>query len=94
MTQQVTLMGDKVLIKPDPAETMVNGIIVPDNVQKLNRKGTVMGAGKGCYDENTGVFIPVTVKIGDKVLISSDAVAMSFEDCLLMSEKEIITILK
>lgn len=93
----IELGGDRVLIKPDEAEKITTGgIIIPDTAQKTNRYGTVIKHGEGAYDELTGEFNPITVREGDRVIYDVSANIMQSEDwdnLLLMSEKDILTII-
>ena len=94
----LTLFGDNVLIKPDPEETQTKGgIIIPDTAQHNNRKGTVIRIGDGTYDGRTGTFTPTTAKEGDRVIFANDAVIQQsheWDNLLLMTEKDIVSIIK
>lgn len=82
-----------ILILPDPVVES-DLIITPDTVAKPFVKGTVVATGKGCYNQRTGEFRPVQVKVGDKVsyvpnigyLVDNNGVA-----CVLIREEEIFT---
>ncbi len=58
------------LIEESDEKTTKSGIVLPDTVEKKERmKGSVVAVGPGkCTDK--GVCIPMSVKIGDKVLFN------------------------
>lgn len=60
-------LGDKILIKPEVPETTTSfGLILPDSAKEKPEHGTVVAVGPGRRSES-GVRIPVEVKVGDKV---------------------------
>jgi chaperonin GroES len=60
---------DRVLIKKDDPNTVsAGGIVIPEFAAGKSTKGTVMAAGPGKYSEKTAILIPMTVKVGDRVL--------------------------
>lgn len=89
-------LGDRVVVKPlAKEEKSVSGIIIPDTVDKEKpAKGTVVAVGAGRYDD--GELIPMTVKVGDKVLFSKygyDEVKVDGEEYFILSESSILGIL-
>ena len=69
MITNVKPLGDRVLVQPlEEKEVKKGGIIIPDTAKKKPQEGTVAAVGTGKLDDN-GEKI-VTVKVGDKVLIS------------------------
>lgn len=65
-------LGDRVLVKPiDPADlnTTASGIIIPETVSKEKpEQGEVIAVGEGRWQD--GKKIPVTVKVGDRIVFS------------------------
>lgn len=60
---------DRIIVKKDAPETVtVGGIVIPDIATEKVTKGTILAVGPGKYAEKTGVFIPTTLKVGEKVL--------------------------
>ncbi|PZC84350.1 10 kDa heat shock protein, mitochondrial [Helicoverpa armigera] len=60
---------DRVLIKRAEAVTKTaGGIVIPEKAQTKVLHGEVVAVGPGSRKEN-GDFIPVLVKVGDKVLL-------------------------
>lgn len=90
----IEVYEDRVIVKPAPVETKTaGGIIIPDTAKERPSKGTVRAVGPGKYAEQTGVFIPVSQKIGDVVLYGKFAgteVTIDGEDCLIMRSSEIL----
>lgn len=60
---------DRVLIKRAEAVTKTaGGIVIPEKAQSKVLQGEVIAVGPGSRKDN-GEFIPVLVKVGDKVLL-------------------------
>lgn len=82
-----TPSGNKVVILPDPIETVTqNGIIIPDTARRRGLKGTVMAIGDGSKD------FPTTVKAGDVVYYGPNYVEFKIDEVeyLIMEEHEIL----
>jgi len=92
-------LADRVLIKHEVvAEKTVGGIIIPETAEARDTKiGTVVSVGEGIYT-NDGVKIPMTVQVGDKVMMpfagSAQKVKLGDEDYLLFREQELLMIIK
>lgn len=90
-------LGDKVLIKPFLEEDIKSpsGIIIPDTVDKKQTdRGIVVAIGEGRYDNN-GNLIPMNVKKDDKVLYQwGDKVEYEGEEYYIVSESNILAIIK
>ena len=94
-------LGDRVLIKrADVSESEKSGkfgIIIPDTVSKEKpEQGKVVAVGEGRRDES-GVIIPLVVKIGDTVIFSKyayDEVKSGDEEYIMVKEENILAIIK
>jgi len=90
-------LGDKVLIKRlEAEEKTAGGILLPDSAKEKPKKGTVIAVGEGRRLES-GEKAPFQVKKGDTVLFGSYAgteVTVDGEEYLLMSETEVLSIVK
>lgn len=65
------VLGARVLIKRDEAETMTTGgIYLPEQAQEKPRSGVVVAVGPGQFDDN-GNRLPMDVKVGDRVIYAS-----------------------
>lgn len=69
-------------------------IITPETMAKPFVKGTVVATGDGCYNQRTGEFRPVQVKVGDKVSYVPNigySVDNDGQYCILIREEEVFT---
>ncbi len=89
-------LGNRVLIKATPAETVsAAGIIIPDTAsQEKPQQGEVLavGPGKITLEGNT---LPMNVKVGDKVLFTKygpTEVKIDGEEYLIAEEGDILGI--
>lgn len=71
------LLENRVLIKPDaPTEVTEGGIIIPETAKQRTGKGEVIDCGAGYVVKEgnlAGMRVPMTVRVGDKVLYDPDA---------------------
>jgi chaperonin GroES len=92
-------LGDRVVIKPlSPEEmgtTTASGIIIPDSAQEKPEQGKVVAVGPGKYEE--GMRVPVSVKVGDKVMFSKyhggEEVKVGGVEYYIISESNVLAIL-
>lgn len=98
MAFKITPLADRVIVKPAQAEEKTKGgIILPDTAKEKPIEGSIVAVGPGRFSENEGKVIPMTVKVGDKVLYgkySGTEVAIEGEEYLIMRESDIFGILK
>ncbi|PKP31961.1 MAG: co-chaperone GroES [Bacteroidetes bacterium HGW-Bacteroidetes-16] len=84
-------LGDRVVIKPAPAEDRTaSGIIIPDTAKEKPRQGVVVAIPA----ENKET--PITVKVNDQVLYAKYAgteINIEGVDYLIMSEKDILAVI-
>ncbi|PIU44740.1 MAG: co-chaperone GroES [Ignavibacteriales bacterium CG07_land_8_20_14_0_80_59_12] len=89
-------LGDRVVIKPAPAEEKTKGgLVVPDTAKEKPVQGEVVAAGPGRTSDD-GKQIPMEVKVGDKVLYgkySGTEVTIDGEEYLIMRESDLYAIL-
>ena len=87
-------MYDRVfVVKDDASVDKATGFHLPDTVKGRAQTGTVVAVGEGYYDTQTGDFMPLALKVGDRVLVKEfDGYIIRFEDqeFFVFSEKEII----
>lgn len=88
------MIHDNVLIKQDGQVDKTKGGIVLSATSKTNSTvGTVISVGSGIYQN--GVFVPTTVKVGDKVVFSksaaegSEKIEENGEELIIMKEEHI-----
>ena len=71
-----------------------SGIILPDTVdQGRLLKGEVVAVGEGMYSAN-GTLIPVICKVGDTILYNKHAQLHEYDDLVIMSVNEVLSIVK
>lgn len=92
-------LGDHVIVKPAKAEEMTkSGIVLPDTSDKEKpEQGEVIAVGPGKWDEDGEKRIPLSVKVGDKVVFkkySPDEVKVDGDEVLVLSESDIIAIIE
>ena len=93
MSVNVKPLHDRVIVKPaEKAEKTAGGIIIPDTAQEKPQKGEVVAVGNGTKD------FPMTVKVGDKVMMpfagSAQKVILADEEYVLFREQELLMIIK
>lgn len=81
-------LGDRIIVKPNDAETVTaGGIIIPDTAKEKPHIGQVVRAGRGTYEN--GVLIPMEVKVGDMIIYGKWAgteIELDGEALLIMRE--------
>jgi len=95
---QIEPLHDKVIVKPlSSEEVTASGIVIPDTVdQEKPMEGEVIAVGPGKFDED-GKRMPMSVKVGDKVLFTKyapDEVEIDGEEFLVVDEDKILGIVK
>ena len=92
-------LADRVLIKIEKEVTKTaGGIIIPESAESRDTKiGVVVSVGEGIYT-NDGVKIPMSVKVGDKVMMpfagSAQKVKLGDEEYLLFREQELLMVIR
>ena len=89
-------LNDRVLVlRIDEEEKTSGGIIIPDTAKEKPQEGKVIAVGPGKKDEN-GDRIPMTVKVGDRVLFSKyggSDINIDGVEHLIMQEDDILAVL-
>ena len=90
-------LQDRVLIKRlEETTKTAGGIIIPDTAKEKPSEGLVEAVGPGAVGTD-GKVIPMTVKVGDKVLFgkwSGSEVKVNGEERLLVKESEILGVIE
>ncbi len=94
---KVKPLGDRVLVRElkSGGEKSVSGIIIPETVSEDRgaKKGEVVAIGPGKYED--GKVIPMSVKVGDKVLFQwGDKLTIDGEEYEMISESGILAVIK
>lgn len=89
---------DNILIKPEEAETKTaSGIILPDSAKEKPQVGTVMAVGEGAWNEDGDKRVPMSVKVGQKVMYKKwggNEVKVNGEEWMLVEQKDILAIIE
>lgn len=89
-------LGDRVIIKPSPAEEKTKGgLYIPDTGKEKPQHGEVIAVGPGKTADN-GTLVAPQVKAGQKVLYgkySGTEVNIDGQDYLIMREADIFAII-
>lgn len=97
LTVNITPIGDKVIIQRDEADEMTDsGLYIPEQAKDTPKTGTVVAVGTGALNHDTGERIPMTLKVGEKVIFTSYAgteIKVGDDEVLIMSEDEILAII-
>jgi chaperonin GroES len=97
--KKIKPLGDRILVKPFVEEEKTRGgIVLPDTVSKEKPQvGEVLAVGPGRTNDEGKTF-PMNFKKGDKVVYAkysgTDLKDDDDEDYLLLSEKDVLAILK
>ena len=62
-----TPIFDNVIILLDEEEKQTGGVLIPDELRQTPRTGTVVSFGKGKQAPDTGVWIEMQIKEGNRV---------------------------
>ena len=87
-------LGDRVVVKPEPAEEKTSsGMYIPDTAKEKPQRGKVVAVGPGRVEN--GTKIEMTVKEGDVVLYgkySGTEVTIDGDEVLIVRESDILGI--
>ncbi len=90
-------LHDKVVVKRLESETTSpGGIVIPDNAKEKPTTGQVLAVGGGKPLSN-GQIIPLSVKVGDRVLFgkySGSEIKSGGEPYIVLREEEILCVLE
>jgi len=91
----VTPANDRILVKPQEAETKTaSGFYIPDSAQEKLPRGTVFKVGKGRRLED-GTYVTPDVQENDVVIYNQNSVqkiTVNGEDYVVMKEEDILCI--
>jgi chaperonin GroES len=93
--EKIRLLGDRVVVKPEPREEPTrNGIIIPDTVKEKPQEGTVTAVGSGCLLDN-GRRSMMELREGDHVLFAKyggTEIILDDEIYLVLRESDILAV--
>jgi chaperonin GroES len=92
---KVTPLADRVVVKAsEEAEQMRGGLFIPDTAKEKPQQGEVVAVGPGRYED--GKLVPMSVKVGDKVLYgkySGTEVTIDNEPVLILRESDVLAVI-
>ena len=90
-------LGNRVLIKRTEAQKSKGGILLPETAQEKPKEGEVVAVGPGATNDE-GKVVPLTVKVGDKVLFTAysgtEVPDQEEKQYLILSEEDILAIIQ
>ena len=90
-------LADRVIVKRLENETKTaSGIYIPDNAAEKPDQGEVLAVGPGRTSEE-GKLVPLTVKVGDRVLFGrygGQPVKVDGDELLVMKEEDLFAIVE
>ncbi|MCM8819774.1 MAG: co-chaperone GroES [Candidatus Omnitrophica bacterium] len=93
---KVKPLGDRVLIKPaGEKDRTKGGIVLPDTAKERPQEGEIVAVGTGKKTED-GKVIPLSLKVGDKVLYgkySGTEITIDDEEYLIVREDDILAVI-
>ena len=88
-------LGDRILVKPlEAKEQTKGGIVLPDTAKEKPQEGKIVAVGEG-KKNNEGKVIPLSVKVGDKILYgkySGTEISIDDEDYLMVREEDVLAV--
>ena len=92
---KVTPLSDRVVVRAmEETEQMRGGLFIPDTAKEKPQQGEIVAIGPGKYED--GKLIPMTVKVGDKVLYgkySGTEVTIDGEQLLILRESDVLAVI-
>ena len=92
---KITPLADRVVVKAaEDTEQMRGGLYIPDTAKEKPQQGEIIAAGPGKYED--GKLVPMTVKVGDKVLYgkySGTEVTIDGEQLLILRESDVLAVI-
>jgi chaperonin GroES len=88
-------LGNRVVVEPlEQEDVTAGGIFVPETAKEKPQQGLVLSVGPGDRDED-GDYIPMDVKVGDKVLFakySGTEMKLDGKKLLVLRESDLLAI--
>ena len=96
---KITPLGDRILLKPiseEESKMTASGIIIPDTISREKpEQGKIIAVGEGRWED--GKRVPLSVKIGDKVVFSRygyEEIKIDGEEYYILKEENILAIIR
>ena len=92
---KVQPLADRVVIRAlEETEQMRGGLYIPDTAKEKPQQGQIIAIGPGKYED--GKLVPMSVKVGDKVLYgkySGTEVTIDTENYLILRESDVLAVI-
>jgi chaperonin GroES len=89
-------LGDRILLKPlEAKEQTKGGIVIPDTAKEKPQEGEIIAVGEGKRGDD-GKLVPLSLKIGDKVLYgkySGTEITLDGNEYLITREDDVLGII-
>jgi chaperonin GroES len=90
----LTPLGDRLIVEPlEEEQTTVGGIVLPDTAVEKPQRGTVIAAGPGSRNSETGERIAMDVVEGDTIVFSKyggTEIRVEGTDYLILRESDVL----
>jgi chaperonin GroES len=97
MSLNLKPLADRLLVAPlEDEEVTPGGLVLPETAKEKPQRGEVKAAGPGARDDD-GKYIPMDVKVGDKVLFAKYAgteIKLEGDKFLILRESDILAIIE
>jgi chaperonin GroES len=91
---KISPLSDRVVVKAsEETEQMRGGLYIPDTAKEKPQQGEIIAAGPGKYED--GKLVPMTVKVGDKVLYgkySGTEITLDGDVVLILRESDVLAV--
>jgi len=85
-------LSDRVVVKAtEESEQMRGGLYIPDTAKEKPQQGEIVAVGPGKYED--GKLVPMTVKVGDKVVYSKyggTEFTVDGEELLILTSRDVL----
>ena len=93
-SEKVNPLSDRVVVRAlEETEQMRGGLYIPDTAKEKPQQGEIIAAGPGKYED--GKLVPMSVKVGDKVLYgkySGTEITLDNEQYLILRESDVLAV--
>jgi chaperonin GroES len=90
----LTPLGDRLIVEPlEEEQTTIGGIVLPDTAVEKPQRGSVIAAGPGARNSETGERIAMDVAEGDTIVFSKyggTEIRVEGTDYLILRESDVL----